>query len=1015
MIPLLLIFAPLVLWIIAYGIAERWPRSTAAAFAAFALLAVWATIAVSREWPQASRIVWRGIESVGKSKLVIGGSWERTGAGWPRGEFSAPQLTFDPVGAARVKLTVAEGGAFVLDLEGKKPRVLNGFEVPRGYEGRVDPSDPLLLRHVVVGRWRPLSELQFVEPDRAGGKGRLVATAMIPSPSGPFAVHSLAELIGRLTVKVPEEDMPRLVALRSWAEKICVLVEKGGSLWFVDDRLVKVTEIAVPCRLQVCWPGRSRLTAKLEGTRDEGLRFQFEYPWRRSSPLPPGIDAGVDMAIAAEARPGDTAFLLPVGGLAQGMRGIRQLSLDADGRPVFGAKKTPAVWKDLVPPEFRPKPSVISPVQREIDQELVGSGERGSAESVGVRSSYRFALATVSDLPAPAYLLLPGVLAWGALVWGLRLAYPRMLGMERRRWALFGLALCSWCFLCLRLLLALRYTLETALLDNHAIDGVVAGFVGLAVVPGAILLAGRLAHGDWSNDLALRRKERNQVIYYAVFLLGIAILEVWVTGALWPLMTARGTVVVALALGLLLIVLLPPIWLDQRSLLPADDRAPGRFRSSRAEGGKRSTAQGLGESIAGRLRLRALLEVTWSRLSDSASGADVFRQGFGLWFGFGLLVIALLGTWYAVALPFLQRDLWSIWVLVPLLGGILVAGLFLVRPIWFIFAFACIGTFCVLPLLASLSGGYLGQAIREVGVGLLAFWLPAWFWLVGKEHFSVKGWSPHSLWTAVGLACLLTVILPLFGLPVATRDPGSFYAGLAVFLPLGSLLLTGRPRRFGSAMLVGIIVTFLCIKFLLPHMPYGRLDDARLRLAGLGEGPKLVERFFFSEGLPVANRGSFQAEKIRNVVQHVWENKAIAQAGGWFGLGFGRSPARGSHVGQETVQTDSVYSFYVVAESGFLGGLALLLAACAPLTIIGIATRWRFDALAAFAALIAAAFALEAATQAAMNLGALAFTGRNLPWLAVHSLTDLTRWMILFALAAAALLRSSIDEPSRNP
>jgi cell division protein FtsW (lipid II flippase) len=51
---------------------------------------------------------------------------------------------------------------------------------------------------------------------------------------------------------------------------------------------------------------------------------------------------------------------------------------------------------------------------------------------------------------------------------------------------------------------------------------------------------------------------------------------------------------------------------------------------------------------------------------------------------------------------------------------------------------------------------------------------------------------------------------------------------------------------------------------------------------------------------------------------------APVRKGGWTGLGFNHAPASQSYIRQDTIQYDSVYSFFVVGEHGILGGLLLL-------------------------------------------------------------------------------------------
>jgi len=144
-------------------------------------------------------------------------------------------------------------------------------------------------------------------------------------------------------------------------------------------------------------------------------------------------------------------------------------------------------------------------------------------------------------------------------------------------------------------------------------------------------------------------------------------------------------------------------------------------------------------------------------------------------------------------------------------------------------------------------------------------------------------------------------------------------------------------------------------------------------------------------------------QELLNGNQHTWENRAIAHRGGWLGLGFGKAPNRMSNIRQDTLQYDSVFSFFIASEYGMIACMFMMMLYGVPLILIFIGGRQRFDAGYAIAYLITSMFFLEAVYHMGMNIGAFPMTGRNLPLLSVNSPTDLIRWTVLFCIAVTVI------------
>ncbi len=178
------------------------------------------------------------------------------------------------------------------------------------------------------------------------------------------------------------------------------------------------------------------------------------------------------------------------------------------------------------------------------------------------------------------------------------------------------------------------------------------------------------------------------------------------------------------------------------------------------------------------------------------------------------------------------------------------------------------------------------------------------------------------------------------------------------------------------------------------------------RVEVMKHGASAQEWLLDLEAPSAGDAKSVTAANVRNALVHEWEHMAMVRKGGWTGLGFHRAPASQSFIRQDTIQYDSVFSFFVVGEHGIWGGLWLLAIFAVP-AILLLMRRSSLRIGDVLALAIAAALFGEAVIHAATNVAQLWFSGRNLPLLATASNSDVLRWGLLLGLMCQALLWSS--------
>jgi cell division protein FtsW (lipid II flippase) len=981
---LLLGFAlPLLIYIASYFVNRRldhpYKKSLPALLAGFAAfcstLALLLLIFSSPYWKEGSRIVWTGMQA-NSEPLIIGGKHEETAISWPN-KATFPRLKITPQPDTPAAVEISGGGAFIFDEQ--QHRFLNGKAIPVGqtmtvgdYQIRVNH----LGRSLKIWRWFS-SEVEILD---AGGQ-TLAGFTLRPNRTralGYLLSGNFAEPLTRL------ENIAVREKLEEWAGGVWLIRNDNERLYVLtkDDSLT--SECPLPTALTVKWVNLT-LPVKISAN-EKTTTLDFESPWRLSSPLPVQKIEGcpeqkkdkatnLNLVVTARPNPCETALVLGFGQLAGNVR--QTVTLDE----ATNKFNSPAAVDNELPSNCPPGVKC--------ENRRVGT----SQVSVQGSGPYTFYLTTVRDLPSRKGILALIFLAFAIFIAGLALVYPRL--PDTNRFVLYGIITTIWLFLSFRLLLAFRYVLDPAALDNLSINGIKRAFFGLMIMPGLLMLWARLRcdRSERPVDTESRRRAKNLALYYLLGLLVCGLCGLYFPSRLWSGLppayhTSFGDVFSGIGLAFIIVA-----WLVAFLLA---------------------------------LHIKFLYE------PDPK----------------GILVKVFVEPWYfAEKYAARAKDFWAnqlSWTLRQR-GRLFLIGVLLAIPCW---AFYVIAT-GILP----------GDKTTQELVVPLIFYAIAILWIGLKLYLkSEKGrqlTSRQTLWLIVYAVILIS--LPAIAVPLAIFDFGSILPVLAILLSLIAVLLAGRSFLTGVIFLASGVALFLAglllpssvtLVLLIVGLFIGVLKSKRSARAGLavafgvallfglgilfyqnlegmilpnakyipfvgGQGRVFARLLNYKKG-SLAQQYAVQAksavgseglpyQELLNGNQHTWENKAIAHEGGWFGQGFGEAPIYRSQVRRDTLQYDSVFSFFVMSEYGLIGGLLLLLMYACPLFIIFLGGRDRLDTGYALALIVAGSFLIESLYHAGMNLGAFPMTGRNLPLLSVNSPSDLLRWILLWGFALQAI------------
>ncbi|HEX9984472.1 MAG TPA: hypothetical protein VGF69_14520 [Thermoanaerobaculia bacterium] len=904
------------------------------------------------EWPRSTQVAWTAVEAANRTEgeVAVGGPEHSAVLGWPNGSFW-PEVHVAP-GPGGMKLSTRGGTALVRVGDayangdvltlGGGAKQFGRFSVELARRGWLRRPKLLIGRTAVA---EPLVVLSA--PPTHGTRVRVLDSLLIPQ---------LNDL--RRDGKI---DLASIHALEEWAGSIRVLRPTSGELRLVaDNEPWRDLTIPADATVEVLWP-RRRLGMQVAANQG-ATRLTFEAPWTRTSSLPPFRGNDSALTFAREATIGQNTFLLPLGHGAPDYRHREPIQISRAGLPRF------ADGKDLLPPPPSNTPqwmhgggglaAALEP-QRSLSSVNVPLIIRG-ANSPGLVLTVML----VRDLPTPRALLLALICAWLALVlFFTSIAFGKAQRLRLRDlWCIGGVLVAVWSLLLFRVLLAVRYLLSPTAVDEVTVKGLAGTLAALVIVPGLITLAVRL----WLHH-------RPGVPYHQ-----------------------RGSIVTIGVAATLAVVSAIELVVMPRQILP---NVAERFTSSPFDRLLLVVYAVAAFAILSALPLRTPLmraaaslwhlpyritfelgRTFWRTLSDQSLGTAPSSNALQRY-----AVQPVRHVWSALSAPPLKRPfIWWLAISIAILLLSSVAPEYIrqiVAPFWIL----------GIPALVLLARplAQTENALRVLDAGAPA-----------------TSDIPLADTIAAVVMLAFTPVVIMFGV---LGDFGAIYAVLAFWLPLALLLLLTSASRMAATMLV-VVVTVVAVAYWALLGTYavapGMTEHILSRVEVMKHGASAQEWLLDLEAPSAADPKAVTAANVRNALVHEWEHMALVRKGGWTGLGYNRAPASQSFIRQDTIQYDSVYSFFVAGEHGILGGLLLLAIFAVPAIFLLLRrTSLRLGDVLALA--IGCALFGEAVAHAAMNVAQLWFSGRNLPLLATSSNSDVVRWGFLLGLMCQALLWSS--------
>jgi len=939
--------------------------------------AVIGIVSFSSHWPESTQVVWTGIES-DPTDLVIGSPRERAVVGWPNGSFT-PSMRVASIKDRTLTLELADGGAFVWDEDRKT--FWGGTSLDLDAEKTIDGYRVRLVSNLQANLSAPLpTTVEILDQ-----QGTLLAGFKLPvtnpNRNTILSLRSLVEANGATS----PVDAERIVTIGKWSANKRLLLSRQG-----EARIIGVEQYPVqcqmPCNLTLYWTGQ-KLSFRIDGSTAQ-VRVMFLPPWRSTSPLPPLNTSGErKFVVTSSPKPGDVTLVVPFGHGTPDRRPTLTFGKDPEGRPVFSGN-------DVIL-GAEPLPTYLPPGSKPLAKSTDFAANVTSQTSVLFdRTSFHFA--TVNDLPRPKGIVLLLALALVTYAIGLLLLGVRSPDSTTRR-VIYGLSAVLWNLLLFRLLLALRFALDPSHLDDLTVKGVTLAFAALSVLPGLFLLWARLRadlnarmwafekNADAEEREAGRPENKPGYVKSLVFLVVLAIvfvLQFWLTPYLWsnssasrPLRLAWPFMLLALYLALVIICVYLSYLPRLRRILRLVFLDPLRLDTIIVSRGK----------------------MIWSQLANEPPQRHL--PAIYLW---ALALVAVLAIVLAASLQPATRWVGKIGTVALLLVAIFaIVGLMhtlIHRASGRLISASLV--FLVLPFLTRAVPGSVREIIQEVLALFVLCLVPALLWLtvslVSGARTSQVSWR-----RLVFLSCT-GVLLPVFVMPKFLGDVGSAFATIPVFLALSAFLLFTTGWRAGVAvfcmLFAGIFLAGFTYRYFSPWLP----GAAEVRLVTYWQGSE-VERLIPWARATKGGEG-LSLQSLRDAYQHGWESRSIAYEGSWLGLGFGNAPTHLSQVRQDTIQFDSLFSFFIAGEHGFVGGISLLLLFALPLLLIwqgGKQTKFDFGYTGAM--ILMSWLFLEAILHAGMNLGTFPFTGRGMPVINVNSTSDVLRWLLLFSFAAQLL------------
>ena len=908
---------------------------------------LWPLLSVA-EWPQSTQVAWTAAESADRATgaVTVGGPEHSAIIGWPNGAFW-PEVNVQRAGNGLTLRT--RGGTALIRIDGV---YANGDVVTLGDGAKQAGKFSLELERRGFWRQRKLliSRTAVAEP-------LIVLDA--PPAHGTRARTLDALLVSRLNDlrRAGQIDLATVHALEDWAASIRVLSPSTNELRFVTDNEAW-RETTIPqstAQVEILWP-RRRLVMRL--MNDQGAaRLLFEPPWTRTTSLPPFDNGKSTLTFAREAAAGANTFLLPLGHGAAEFRYNTALQVSSDGQPRFrdgadlatsAARNSPGWMRKLGPSvlgrALQPNRSLSSV---RVPLVVPGNASRGLLLTV----------TTVRDLPTPRAVLLALLCAWLCLAaFVASIAFGRMQRLRLRDlWCIGAIVVAVWSILLMRVLLAVRYLLTPTAVDEVTAKGLAGTLAALVIVPGFIALAVRL----WLHHRpGVMRDQRSSGTTIAVAM--------------------------TLVIGALIEFVVMP-----RQILPnlSSLYLPSPFDKLLL----------VVYGIAALALLGAL----------GKSFAAVWQWPYRATFEAGRTFWQTLGA-YEQQPP--DANLFTRYAIEPVRRVFVALLSPALKPL---FLGWCAAAVAIL-VLSRVMPEYVRQIIAPFWMaGIPALLLLARPIATAQDALRVLDHNAPANLEPTLVDTIATVVILLFA-PVAIMlgvlgDFGAIYSVLAFWFPLALLLLLTSSVRLAATLLV-VLTTGVAMAYWMLLGTYaiapGMTEHILSRVEVMKHGSAAQEWLLDLEAPSAAEAHSVTAANVRNALVHEWEHMAMVRKGGWTGLGFNQAPAGQSFIRQDTIQYDSVYSFFISGEHGVIGGMLLMTLFATPVVLLLLRrTRLRTGDMLAVA--IGAAFLCEALAHAAMNVSALWFSGRNLPLLATASNSDIIRWALLLAVMCQALLWSS--------
>lgn len=929
-----------------------------------------APVASLAEWPRSTQVAWTAAESADRASgaVAVGGVEHSAILGWPNGNFW-PEVRVEPAASGDGFRLRTRGGTALIRVDGA---YANGEVVTLGggakqvgkFSVALERRGLLLRPKLVIARTAVGEPLVVMDPPAKNAtRLRVLDSLLIPR---------LNDL--RRDGKI---DLANISALERWAASIRVLRPARGELHLVTDgEPWRESHVAPSSTIEILWP-RRRLGVHV-AANNGATRLTFEPPWTRTTSLPPFAGNDSTLSFAREPALGANTFLLPLGFGAPDFRHEEALQISPAGLPRFRD------GMDLLPPPPSSAPKWI----REGGRLAAALEPNRSLSSVRIpvvipNAASRGLVLTVTmvrDLPTPRALFLALVCAWGALVLFVSsIAFGSGQRLRLRDlWCIGGVLVAVWVLLLFRVLLAVRYLVAPAAVDEVTVKGLSGSLAALVIVPGLITLAVRL----WLHHrpgVPRDTHNRNVTILVAVALAGMAALELIVmplqilpngaerfTSSLFDpvLLVIYGIVALAIASAIGRAEARPTLsllWqvpyratfdLGRAFWRALSDTSLSQSAGRRAQSAEENDSSALGAlpSALSSHVVQPVLHV-WSALQSST-----MKRPFTIWLAGSVAILVL--SRFA---PEYMRQI--------------------VAPFWIL------GLPALVLLARPLAGAEDALRVLDADAPVVAE-------------------PPLPDIIAVVVLLVFTPVLVMFAV---LGDFGAIYPLLAFWLPLALLLLLTPAVRMASTLLV-VVVAAVALAYWALLGTYaiapGMTEHILSRVEVMKHGSSAQEWLLDLEAPSGADAKAVTAANVRNALVHEWEHMALVRKGGWLGLGFNRAPASQSFIRQDTIQYDSVYSFFVVGEHGIIGGLLLLTIFAAPAVFLLMRrTSLRIGDVLALA--IAVALLGEAVAHAAMNVAQLWFSGRNLPLLATSSNSDVLRWGLLLGLMCQALLWSS--------